>query len=260
MKLELTGDGRVAMIVGCASGLGRSSAALFARAGYRLALVDIEAEAGAALADELSGGGTDAGFWAADVASTAAVAAVFAATAERWERLDFVLCAAGILGPAALLEDTEPEAFDRVLAVNLVGVANVLRQSILAFKRLGGGGVLSVSSITAERGAARYPAYSASKAGVVALTLSAARNAGRHNIRINCLRPGSIADTGLGPPQSAEEQRRDTMALMQQIPVGRPASPEDVACLALFLASPLARHIHGAVLTIDGGEALGYQP
>ncbi len=119
-----------------------------------------------------------------------------------------------------------------------------------------------MSSTTAETGSAYYTAYGAAKAGVIALTRGLARQIGRFNIRINCLSPGSIGGTGLMREhydRHPEARVREKMALLKQIPLGRLGTPRDVALFALFLASPLAAHVHGAVLTIDGGESLGFQ-
>jgi NAD(P)-dependent dehydrogenase (short-subunit alcohol dehydrogenase family) len=263
MNLDLLrGDGRVALITGAASGLGRGVARVFAEAGHRVAVVDLDRQAGEETAEELRRRGLEACFLAADVADAAAVEATFAETLERWRRLDFVMNCAGILGPRALVEDTDDLEVARLIDVNLKGTFFVCKHAVRVLKKLGGGSLLTVASIAAANGNAFFPGYSATKAGVVALTRCLARNAGRFNVRINCLSPGSILGTNLsnplyGGPPSEQDRQRLAMGLMAQIPSGRPGSPADVAHVALFLASPLARHIHGAVVTVDGGESLG---
>jgi len=263
MSQELRGEGRVAMITGAASGLGRGTARRFAEAGYRLALVDVDADAGMAAAADLEAAGAEVSFVAADVADGAAVADAFAAVTRRWERIGFVLNAAGILEPQALVDEADDAAVGRLLDVNLKGTFHVLKHALLSLKATGGGSVVTVASIAASANNAFFPVYSASKAGGIALTRCAARNAGRFNVRVNCLSPGSILDTQLsdplfaGRPPSAADRQRLALGLMAQIPIGRPARPADVADVALFLASPLARHVHGAVITVDGGESLG---
>ena len=261
--LDLRGDGRVALITGAASGLGAGTARRFAEAGYRVALVDLDAERGESTADALRETGAEVLFVAADVADGAAVEAAFDAVAERWEHLDFVMNSAGVLGPQALLEKADGAAVCRLLDVNLKGTFFVLQQALRRLGAAGGGSVVTVASIAADANNAFFPGYSASKAGVIAMTRCAARHAGRANVRVNCLSPGSILDTRLsnplfagGAPDPAYRMRL-AIGLMAQIPIGRAATPMDVADVALFLASPLARHVHGAVLTVDGGESLG---
>jgi len=263
MNLDLRGDGRVALITGAASGLGRGVARVFAQAGYRVAVVDLDLEAGEGTALELRREGAEAEFFAADVADGSSVAAAFAAALGRWQRLDFAMNSAGVLGPQALVDEADDGDVARLLDVNLKGTFFVLKHAVRILKARGGGVVLTVASIAADAGNAFFPAYSASKAGVIAMTRCAARNAGRFNVRVNCLSPGSILETNLSNPLFAggapgpQERRQLALGLMAQIPIGRAALPEDVAKVALFLASPLARHVHGTVVTVDGGESLG---
>jgi NAD(P)-dependent dehydrogenase (short-subunit alcohol dehydrogenase family) len=260
--LSLHGDGRVALITGGAAGLGLAVADVLGRAGYRILIADVQD--GEAAVAELSASGVTARFVATDVADPVQAAGAVAAAVEAWGRLDFVLNNAGIVGREGMIEDLDEADFARVIDVDLRGPFHVCKSAVRAMKGLGGGSILNVASITAVTGSAHYPAYSAAKAGVIALTRSIARRAGRLNIRVNCLSPGSISGTGLmragrgGRELTPEERRQEGIAYMKQIPLGRPASPRDVAHFVLFLASPLAAHIHGAVLTIDGGESLGY--
>jgi NAD(P)-dependent dehydrogenase (short-subunit alcohol dehydrogenase family) len=253
------------LITGGALGLGKAVCEVMGAAGYRIVLLDVDPAAGESSAAELASAGVDVRFFVADVAEPAQVEAAVAAALAHWGRLDFVLNNAGILGRGGRIEDLEEGDLARVLEVDLTGPFHVCKYAVRAMKAAGGGSILNVSSITARTGSAYYPAYSAAKAGVIALTQSLARGTGRQNVRVNCLAPGSIAGTGLmsagrGRELTAAEQRDLALGLMQQIPLGRPARPRDIAHLALFLASPLAAHIHGAVLTIDGGESLGNQP
>lgn len=263
MNLDLLGHGRVALVTGAASGLGWATAHRFCQSGYRVALVDLDRATGEARAEELRQVDGEAAFFAADVADGAAVESVFATALGRWGRIDFAMNSAGILGPQALVEDAEDAAVSRLLDVNLKGTFFVLKHALRAMKAGGGGSIVTVASIAAGVNNPFFPGYSASKAGVIALTRCVARNAGRFNVRVNCLSPGSILDTNLGnglsggAPTAPDARLRLAMGLMAQIPIGRAAQPEDVADVVLFLASPLARHVHGAVLTVDGGESLG---
>jgi NAD(P)-dependent dehydrogenase (short-subunit alcohol dehydrogenase family) len=261
--LHLGGKGKVALITGAARGIGRATAQVFGEAGYRLLLADVDRDLGEAAAGELTAQGHEAQFVATDVADSAQGAAAVQMALERWDRLDFVFNNAGIVGHGSPIDSLDEVDLDRVLDVDLKGPFQICKHAVRAQKERGGGSILNVASITAETGSAYFTAYSAAKAGVIALTRSIARNVGRFNIRVNCLNPGSTAGTCLMEedrrhlsPQARLEQR---MALMKKIPLGRIGEPRDVAHLALFLASPLASHIHGAVITIDGGESLGFQ-
>ncbi|HEX9940966.1 MAG TPA: SDR family NAD(P)-dependent oxidoreductase [Thermoanaerobaculia bacterium] len=253
----------MALITGGGAGLGRAVAEVLGQAGYRILIADVDTGAGSAAADAMSGAGIAACFVRTDVADPDQAAGAVSAAVTQWGRLDFVLNNAGIAGRGATIEDLDEADLARVIAVDLLGPFHVCKAAVRAMKGHGGA-ILNVASITAFTGSAYYPAYSAAKAGVIALTRSIARKTGRLNIRVNCLNPGSISGTGLmrvsrgGRELTPEEKREEAIGLMKQIPLGRPARPQDIAQFVLFLASPLAAHIHGAVLTIDGGESLGY--
>ena len=261
-RFDLRADGSVALITGGASGIGKGIAEIFGDAGWRLVLADADAEAGERTAAELRSRGHEVELLPCDVADESQVAATVQAAADRWQRLDFLLNNAAVVGRQTAIEDLEPADLDRILAVDLKSVFYTCKHAIPRMRAGGGGSILNVASVTAETGSAYYTAYGAAKAGVIALTRGLARQIGRFNIRINCLSPGSITGTGLMQEhydRDPEARRRERLGLLQKIPLGRPGTPRDVALLALFLASPLAAHIHGAVLTLDGGESLGLQ-
>ncbi len=261
MNLSLTGEGRTALITGGASGIGLGVCRRFAAAGYRVVIADIDAERGVATSQAMTQDGGEVMFVATDVTQPEQVENAVAATLKRWERLDFVFNNAGILETGALIEDLDEAELDRALAVNLKGPFYMCKYAVRAMKMQGGGAILNMASITAEDGSPYFPAYSASKAGVIALTRSLARKVGRYGIRMNCLKPGSIDGTALSQKalQGREPTQRERLGLMAKIPLAQIGRPEDIANFALFLASPLARHIHGSILTIDGGESPGYK-
>jgi 3-oxoacyl-[acyl-carrier protein] reductase len=256
---ELAGQGRVALVTGGAAGIGRATAGVLVENGWRVLIADTDVEAGAAAAGEL---GEEAAFVAADVGDAAQAGAAVQAALDRWSRLDLVLNNAGVVGRGAPVDRLDEAELDRVIAANLKGPFHICKHAVDAMRKRGGGVILNVASITAARGSPDYAPYAATKAGVVALTRSLARRVGRFNIRVNCLELGSVEGTGLMREEwrdlDAETQRQQKLSLARNIPLGRAAQPRDVAWLTLFLASPLARHIHGATVTLDGGESLGY--
>jgi len=261
-RFDLRADGAVALITGGASGIGKGVAEVFGEAGWRLALADVDVGAGELTAAELRSRGHEVEFLPCDVADESQVAAMVQAAAERWQRIDFLLNNAGIVGRQTTIEELDAAELDRVLGIDLKSVFYTCKHVIPRMRAGGGGSILNMASVTAETGSAYYTAYGVAKAGVIALTRGLARQTGRFNIRINCLSPGSIAGTGLMQEhydRDPEARVRERLGLLQKIPMGRPGAPQDVALFALFLASPLAAHIHGAVLTLDGGESLGLQ-
>jgi len=258
----LRGDGRTAWISGGASGIGRAAVRVFARAGYRVLVADRDQD-GEVIAQKLEDE-AEVRFVQTDVMERRQVRRAIRAALDLWGRLDFVFNCAGVLGGMGLIETVDEAVVDEVLDINLKGALYVCREAIGAMREGGGGAMVNVASISAWNGSPAFPVYSASKAGVVALTRAVARRAGRYNVRVNCISPGSISGTGLEHHgNSSEDKAKHSLerqaALMRQIPLGRVGTPEDVAHLALFLASPLARHIHGTEVIVDGGERLGYR-
>ena len=257
---NLRGDGRTVLITGAASGIGRALAEAFGQAGYRLLLADLDRERGAAFADELTSAGREVEMVAADVTDEAQVAELVRRGVERWEKIDVAINNAGIVGRGGRIDDLDADDLEQVLAVNLKGAFYVAKH-VVPGMRGDGGVILAVTSITARLGTAYFAPYAAAKAGLVAMMQGLARNLGRSQIRFNCLELGSIAGTELMAEHRLEDplaRRKEELGMRRQIPMGRPGRPRDVAHLALCLASPLASHIHGAVLTLDGGEALGF--
>ena len=247
----------------CVCGLGADIAETLGEAGYRVILADKERAQGTSRAKELADRGIDASFMKVDVASARSVERLFEKALADGQRIDYVINNAGILGKPAPIQNLEEADLDRVLDINLKGPFLVCKQAVRAQKGMGGGSILNIGSITAESGAAYFAPYAAAKSGLAALTRSMARNVGRFNIRVNCLQPGSLTDTDLnrnsGLLESPADRQRAVTGLIQKLPTGRPGKACDIAYLALFLGSPLAQHIHGAILTIDGGESLGFQ-
>lgn len=257
---DLRGDGKVAFVTGGANGLGRAAAQVFGEAGYAVALLDTDRTAGAQAVGTLTEAGVDALFLAADVCNTEEVDAAIEATLAKWNRLDVALNNAGISGRGGWIDELDEDELERVLAVDLKGVFYVCKRAVRAQKQRGSGSILNIASITAE-GSAAYPAYAAAKGRGHSpdprdrpsdRALQYPRE--RHQ-------PGLDRGTGLMQREWAnadrETRRARRLSSLRRIPLGRFADARDVAHVALFLASPLARHVHGTIVTVDGGELLG---
>jgi 3-oxoacyl-[acyl-carrier protein] reductase len=186
----------------------------------------------------------------ADLREHAAVPRLVDELRRRFDRLDIVVHAAGITRDAVLWK-LEPASWSEVLRVNLDAAFLLLRETVPLLRDRGAGSVVLISSINGERGKFGQASYTASKAGLIGLARTAARELGRFGIRVNVVSPGLI-ETSMtaGLPAEIREQA------LRETALGRIGEPDDVACAVLFLASDLARHVTGQVLRVDGGQLM----
>lgn len=241
-------DGRVAVITGAGSGLGRATAVLFAQRGARIVAVDLVPEAGTATLDLLDGAGHLA--LDGDVAGQDSVDSVMAAVTGRYDRIDVVVNCAGIAEGKSATLDQELAHWQRIIDVNLTGSYLVCQAAARAMRSSGGGVILNLSSIAGVIGLPRRTAYSASKGAVSMMTKVLASEWAPYGIRVNAVAPGYIR-TPLTERLMAEG-RLDVDAILRRSPTGSMGTAEDVAEALAFLASDQARFITGVVLPVDG--------
>ena len=238
---------KVALIIGSARGIGKGIAQRFAEEGARLILADSEAEAGQATADELG-----AAFIRTDISLMADAEAAVALALSHHDRLDIVVQNAGIY-PWQLIENTSPDDWDRVMAVNLRGTFNATLAALAPMKAQGYGRMLYTSSITGPHVTSPgHGHYAASKAGINGFIRSAALEFSGYGITVNGVEPGNILTEAIELHRGAAyiKNREDS------IPLGRLGSPRDVANAFLFLASDDASYITGTTIVVDGGQLL----
>ena len=247
-------DGKVVVITGAASGIGREAALLFSDEGARVCVADVSDEAGEQTASECR----DAFFVQVDVTSGESVQAMYRATAERYGGIDVLYNNAGIMpdDDASILE-TEPDAWQRVQDVNLKGVYLCCKYGIPYLLDRGGGSVINVASFVALMGAATSQiSYSASKGAVLSMSRELAVEFARRGVRVNALCPGPVETPLLMRLFSADpgafERRR------VHLPMGRLAQAREIAQGALFLASDDASYVTGAAFVVDGGITAAY--
>jgi NAD(P)-dependent dehydrogenase (short-subunit alcohol dehydrogenase family) len=253
MRLE----GKVAVITGAGSGIGREAALLFAREGARVVIGDVNEDRGTQTADEIQRAGGQGFFVRADVSVSADVRGLIEVAETRFEKLDVIFNNAGIFPDAdGSVTDTTEDVWDLVMNVNLKGVFLGCKYAVPAMQRAGGGSIINVASFVALVGAATPQiAYTASKGGVLSMTREIAVEFARQGIRANAICPGPV-DTPLLQSilsDPAKRQRR-----MVHIPLGRPARAVEVANAALFLASDESGYVNGATFTVDGGITAAY--
>jgi NAD(P)-dependent dehydrogenase (short-subunit alcohol dehydrogenase family) len=243
-------QGRIALVSGGASGIGKASAIALAQAGARLVVSDLGEGGGEAVLEAVRAAGGEAVYEAADVTQAEQVRHLVERTVARHGRLDFAVNCAGIFGRIGALHAQEPEDFDRVMAVNLRGVFLCMKYEIEAMRRSGFGAIVNIASVQGLVSGAGAALYSASKHGVVGMTKGAALDCAREGIRINAVCPGTI-ETPLAQKFYAERGRpmpNDD----PRIPIGRVGRPEEVAQAVLFLCSSGAAYVTGTTLAVDG--------
>jgi NAD(P)-dependent dehydrogenase (short-subunit alcohol dehydrogenase family) len=244
-------EGRVALVTGAASGIGRATAELVAAMGARVLASDVDADAGAAVVAALRERGAEARFVAADVTDGGAVRAAVADAVEAFGRLDCAANCAGVGGGHASTHEYPEDEWDRIVAVNLRGTWLAMRAEIEAMLAAGGGAIVNVSSTLGLRGSPFGSPYSASKHGVLGLTRTAALEYAAHGIRVNVVCPGAI-DT---PMMDATFERFPGFkeALTGFVPMGRMGGPDEVAGAIAWLSSDAASFVTGEALTVEGG-------
>ncbi len=250
-------DGKVAIVTGAASGIGRAAAGVFAREGARVLIADTDATGLAETAHSLAQAGAEVLTQPSDVSDDAAVAAMVAAAVDHWGRIDCAFNNAGISDATTAFEDLSLEAWNRMMAVNLTGVFLCMQHEIRQMKRQEPvdeirGAICNTSSGAGVIAAPGMPHYTAAKHGVLGLTKVAAQELYGAGIRVNAVCPG-MTESKMTAAFVAEDNEI-TRGIMERLPGGRMGKPEEVAEAAVWLCSPLARFVSGESMLVDGSQ------
>jgi 3-oxoacyl-[acyl-carrier protein] reductase len=240
-------DGRTAVVTGGAQGIGFAIAARYVAEGARVVLGDLDPDATAAAVEKLGGRDVAVGV-RCDVTNAADVEALVAAAVDTFGGLDVMVNNAGITRDATMRKMTE-EQFDQVISVHLKGTWNGTRKAADVMRENKRGAIVNISSISGKVGLVGQTNYSAAKAGIVGLTKAAAKEVAHLGVRINAIQPGLIRSA-----MTEAMLQRIWDAKLAEIPMARAGEPDEVAIVALFLASDLSSYMTGTVLEVTGGR------
>jgi 3-oxoacyl-[acyl-carrier protein] reductase len=244
--------GRVAIVTGAGSGIGRAIAERYAAEGSSVVVNDYDESAAGGTVERITGAGGSAVAAAGDISNQAHVDRMVETARSSFGRLDIVVNNAGVFDESKPVTDTGDDDWDRVLAVNLTGPFRLMRAAIPHMLEGSGGVVINVSSIAGLIGGAGGAAYTASKHGLVGLTRQAAVAYAAQGIRVNAICPGAVK-TGMLPEETLEDTENPLIQKVLSVPARRAADPDELAGVAVFLASDDASFMHGETVTVDGG-------
>ncbi|OBF80748.1 oxidoreductase [Mycobacterium sp. 852002-51163_SCH5372311] len=253
--------GKVAIVTGGASGIGRGTVERFVAEGARVVIADVEAERGQALAEAL---GNNAFFVRTDVSDPEQVGALVAAAVEKFDGLHVMVNNAGISGPLRRLLDDDLADFHRVMAVNVLGVMTGTRDAARHMATHGGGSIINMTSIGGIQAGGGVMTYRASKAAVIQFTKCAAIELAHYEIRVNAIAPGNIptpilasSAEAMDPAELEQYEARIRQTMRDDRPLKREGTPDDIAEAALYFAGERSRYVTGTVLPVDGGTVAG---
>ncbi len=248
-------DGKVALVTGGGSGIGRASGVALAREGAKVVLADVDARGGEETARLIEAAGGEALFVAADVSRSQEVEALMARAVEVFGRLDCAVNNAGIQGELNPTDECSEENWDRTIAVNLTGVWLCMKYEIARMREQGSGAIVNVASNFGFVGSPGMPAYAAAKHGVLGLTKTAALEYAAMGIRVNAVCPGPVqtplVDNMLSAQPDLAGQIMDSIT--QRLPLGRLGRPEEIGAAIVWLCSDQASFATGMAMPVDGG-------
>ena len=242
---------KVAIITGSASGIGRSSAYLFAREGAKLVVADIDNAGGEGVVSNIKTKGGEAIFVHTDITLASEIKALVRIVKNKFDKIDILFNNAGITAGDTLVEEIDESSWDRTYDVNVKGIFLATKYIVPEMKKAGGGIIINTASMAGIRPVARIADYASSKGAVITLTKALAIELAPYNIRVNCINP-TITETPLVELMSEEWKK----SIKSVLPLGRLAKPEDVAYAALYLASEESAMLTGMGINVDGGHGI----
>ena len=245
--------GRIALVTGGSRGIGRACAVALARDGHRVAVLYGSDDEGAAeTRAAVEAAGVEGLTIKADVADKAAVDAAFGQVEDAWGRVEVLVVNAGVNRDGLLLRMSDEQWAD-VIRVNLTGAFHAVRRAAAGMVRIRWGRIVTVGSVVGQSGSAGQVNYATTKAGLVGMTRSLARELGSRNITANLVAPGPIRTAMI---DALDESRKEEMVRL--VPLGRLGTPEEVASVVAFLCSDAAAYVSGAIVPVDGGMGMGH--
>jgi 3-oxoacyl-[acyl-carrier protein] reductase len=249
-------NGKIALITGAGSGMGRASALLFSDEGAKVSVVDINAENGQDTSRQIKEQGKESIFIQADVSKENDVKEMIRGTVDAYGKIDILFNNAGIPMAFTSLEEVTVDQWDRIMDVNAKGVFMACKYGFPIMKKQGGGVIINTASISGIRPRPGLSPYAASKGAVITLTKELAVELAPYKIRVNCINPVSAETPMLNEFLGNKNLEEGRKAVISTIPLGRMAQPEDIAYAALYLASDDSSMVTGDCINIDGGRGI----